>query len=649
MLSSRTSNFDRDQHSGGISSYLRLPFKAASRGDLSIQLFVTTDRFKGVCPKLATPGCDEASRNIGQWITIAVSVVRTSNALYRYLEARCTRIGGIPRCVMRTQEGLPLSMHTHNALHRTCATALSQPHYGLILPFDLLPIMNGPRLNADTLLCILPFAGRATVSSLMQTCHFLHRAGAKYFLDDWNVISIATTQLDSFILFMLADELYRVPFLRILTLSDTIADEQEMRRTPFPGRALAQLFRHIAERGNLGALHFDLNVENFLCSAAELPLAIAELPKLKRLSMNQVGPRGRWLLKNLKSELVDAIIHLRHLKSLENDDPQNDRRVQTSQAEDRQFGRLGGDVVALCVHSCRSLRKLDMKSGSTIEHLRSVSTPQAIPVYTQLTDLRIGIDGYRGKLIGYLSRAFPNLAYLRTWQGLYADPSEYRESREINKQSQKELGRWTSLRCYRGTTAMLYALGIECHIPCMHLINRNDEFHATMLRAGLEDARPSHLELTFTGARWLLHDDFHAIFRGQGIKALKLEVVLDEHDLRVHPLRLLDAVVKKIVVPSRSLVTLKFSLDVECLTGEHVGPTFDQFKQIMGAVAVDKVARRMQQASTEASGSLANIWVELYVGDEDASTHTREACIGRPMDDPFWDDLECPAERWNPV
>ncbi|KAI0673110.1 hypothetical protein C8Q78DRAFT_1077400 [Trametes maxima] len=502
--------------------------------------------------------------------------------------------------------------------------------------------MNRPRLNADTLLCILPFVEKSTICALLQTCHFLHHEGAKYLLDEEILIDIARGYLDSFILFMLADGLHRVRFLRRLALwSFTAGQPIEPQRTmsSSTGRALAQLFRHIAERGNLRSLGLPAEAEALLSSTEELPLAIAALPKLRYFSVHQAGPRGRWLLKNLKSELVDANISL-----LENGNPPNGEGVQTVQEEGGQFGHLEGDAVQLCVHSRRSLRKISIWADRTIGHLRSSPKPQDIPVYARLTDLSLSIDEFGGKLIGYLSRAFPNLAHLTTHGYGGARLDKYRESRERNKQDQKELGRWTSLRCYKTTVATLYALGIECQVQCVHLTHFNVDFHAAMLRAGLEDVRPSQLALRFTGARWLFHNDFHAIFTGpggQGLKTLKLDVMLDEEDLRIHPIRIIEAVIQKVIMPLRSLVTLQFSMNVECFTEEHDSPDFGQFKQIIDGLVADKIADIMRRASAAASGSLANIWVELYVGDDEDLT--REAFIGLPMDDPFWDDWECPA------
>ncbi|RPD55158.1 hypothetical protein L226DRAFT_538946 [Lentinus tigrinus ALCF2SS1-7] len=329
--------------------------------------------------------------------------------------------------------------------------------------------MDTWKLPLDVLLHIISLARIKTKSRMVKTCRILHREGGKTLLRSCGVLLCTRNQIVSFLFFMRADPPGRFPSLRSFHLraAEGLPMESEI--------LLAGFFTELAERhSGLRTLRihgYNLTGE---CSNDELARAVSRLRSITDLKLDFVSHSAWSIMRTaMLSRLVKADISVQ--------DP-------VPFPESRTLVDI--DLTHLLEGSCDTLQSFSFVGS----HLNRIVTSRG-PVYHRLQTLYHKAGEWLPEISHYIT-AFPALKSLSVAQEdsfLYAEG--YASLRDVNQHYQHAHGSWPSLDYFWGTTQHLHALSLTCHVAHILLDDIDEEVHAEMLGAVLDDVRPVRVEL----------------------------------------------------------------------------------------------------------------------------------------------------------
>ncbi|KAI0762217.1 hypothetical protein C8Q74DRAFT_1371308 [Fomes fomentarius] len=246
--------------------------------------------------------------------------------------------------------------------------------------------------------------------------------------------------------------------------------------------------------------------------------AIASLPSLRRVFIEEVGPRSCQFLLSLQS------VKLRSIKlDITDHEPEEERPVQPlistpwlSLHPVQFFGRWSSTLTELQYHS-------------PFLHAPQYTLSCYPEVYPMMRTLSIFQSGHVD-LIPYI-RAFLNLAHLGIDTESQLDSDDVHEYHTSNiVRSQREVqcrgpvsqhSGWQELVQFNGPLVDLYALALNCCISHMKIEDCIVDAHISLLSAVLADARPIHLNIGLIGPM----DSLCSILQTQGASCLESLVV----------------------------------------------------------------------------------------------------------------------------
>ncbi|RDX50245.1 hypothetical protein OH76DRAFT_1482395 [Lentinus brumalis] len=397
------------------------------------------------------------------------------------------------------------------------------------------------RLNLDLFHLVMSLADRCTVSRLMQTCRALNHEGARsIFLED--------PQLDtgrnfkSFVRFTAARGDAAEVARRLERLRGLRVDLQEEDREAIVLAPLLKQF--LVERALYLKNLVRLNI-NGLCDLIrvepELPAAIAAMTTLRSLVIRRVEHRGLGMVRDLQSRLTHAVIAL------------------VGGTLDKLADR---DLTVLLQRSRMTLRSLSYES--VLKPVVSTS-PACYPHVRHLS-----LNRAETLVTRNLVAVFPHLETLHaSWLVLTPFPGDYDRvlvrHRTKNIAEQHQHGSWSSLRRFTGSLAMLYVLGLTCHVPHISVgIDENEGFEFGWARAIVEDTRPTHLTFDIGFPSYLaneehLVEELTALFSQESLKdieVLRVNLILYPGDLDLELGLLLDTFLEAIALCSAEAVAL---------------------------------------------------------------------------------------------
>ncbi|RPD62800.1 hypothetical protein L227DRAFT_609354 [Lentinus tigrinus ALCF2SS1-6] len=398
--------------------------------------------------------------------------------------------------------------------------------------------MDNARFSLDIFHVLMTCSDRPTVSRLMRTCSALKYEGTRSILAKDPELHTGP-QTESFVQFAAAggdpaESARRLGRLRGLSVGVFETEEEVMVVAPL----LKQFFVECASYMNN---FVRLNIDGF-CDLVpfepELPAAITMLTTLRTLFIRAMGGYSTGMLGDLQSRLTHASITI-------------------------AGGLVSGcdDVVALLQHSKDTLRSLSLQfvlfpvqssSPPCFPHLRRLSLNHAANIFTR-----------------NLAAAFPNLdrleasCYTLTTVDM-VDDNVLDGERADNIAEQQAGGSWSSLRRFTGSLAILYILGLTCHVPVVSVgLDHNEKFNLNWARAIVEDTRPTHLTfnirfLTYIANQSSHPEDLTALFSHQGfqdVEVLRVKLILDWKDRDLDLELLLDAFLQALAVcPAKAVV-----------------------------------------------------------------------------------------------
>ncbi|KAI0751890.1 hypothetical protein C8Q80DRAFT_604630 [Daedaleopsis nitida] len=338
--------------------------------------------------------------------------------------------------------------------------------------------MTLPTLDFDVLLMIQAVADQASISRMMQTCHWLHESGEKVILQ--NVSMSSGEQFESFGRFLTTGSIYRISLLHSLTL--------EMRNASTSGgKALKRLFLQLFPHPNLVRLSLR-SPERLLSSVNGLSTAIAALTSIKYLAVSCTGPHTISMLRAMRSHLLVVEV----------------TTLDVMQGPFRNGIRC--DITSLFHNSQPSLQELraswpDWTPLDPHAHQDANTALDNAPRFLRVRNLVLD-NPYMLAITDYI-RTYPNLRALTIHDAsdnLFREgDADYRERRDMNIFHQNFYGTWTTLRRFHGSILVLYVLGLTCHVPWVSVDNFDHDSNGSLLHAILLDTRPVHLELRLLG------------------------------------------------------------------------------------------------------------------------------------------------------
>ncbi|KAI0686170.1 hypothetical protein C8Q76DRAFT_761959 [Earliella scabrosa] len=158
------------------------------------------------------------------------------------------------------------------------------------------------KLSFDVLLIIQVVADQTTISRMMQTCSYLWESGEKIILHDVHLYTLES--IESFVRYMMVNDMERVPHLRALSL-------EMMSCSSAAGDALRSLFIRLRTSSRITrfALH---HPEKLLPAANGLTSAIAALTSLNNVDIHNAGPYGVGLLCAMRSRFITVVLRMKH-------------------------------------------------------------------------------------------------------------------------------------------------------------------------------------------------------------------------------------------------------------------------------------------------------------------------------------------------
>ncbi|RDX50256.1 hypothetical protein OH76DRAFT_1482408 [Lentinus brumalis] len=343
--------------------------------------------------------------------------------------------------------------------------------------------MDTVNWNSDIVHHVMASSTRDTVSRMMRTCCTLNHEGARYLLAHDPYLTRAE-QVKSLALFLRARNkatlaANRLYWLEGLSISSYYHQSKPMEEAF--ASALKFFFIHFAPLARR-FVRLDIGQgegEPLFSAEPELAIAISNLNTLRTFTTTKVAGRTITMLRALKSCLFHADISI---------DPELTRNAVD-------------DPIATLANSQSSLRTLSLGWAA----VASSPSPLRFPFLDTLSLTRVA-----SPTTWHLVQAFPNLCTissldvaLRVYSG---DPDDTQEVRTLqrlrNIADQRRYGSWTSLRSFKGSLAMLFVLGLACHVSHVDIGNDaepDESFDLDMLQAVFMDTRPTHLTLRCHG------------------------------------------------------------------------------------------------------------------------------------------------------
>ena len=132
-----------------------------------------------------------------------------------------------------------------------------------------------------------------TQSQMMRTCSTLRHEGARVILKERNIDGTEDTKIDSFLLFMRADEGIRYSYLHSLTV--VLVHPAKNHR-----RALSDLFLQLAAHSTFKSLRF---LEDYgLLADPHSNNAVMQIGSIKDLHISSAGTQASDILRNSRSQ-----------------------------------------------------------------------------------------------------------------------------------------------------------------------------------------------------------------------------------------------------------------------------------------------------------------------------------------------------------
>lgn len=363
-------------------------------------------------------------------------------------------------------------------------------------------------LDIDVLLCIMSICDDTAISKMMKTCHEMYNKGARYLLDQ-TVILATEKQVRSFVLFMPAEGNKRFAYLRSLCL---IFRSISRPNALMLGGLLEDHSGDIVIR-DLTILH----AEDVFNSCFTLANALASLTNIVTLDLRNVGRLGAHFLRELRSSLKCANIHVSPLS----EHGEMDEEEDDDDDDDDGYYR---NPIELLGNSQRTLETLVGENFETI-----FGEPMYKVYYPHVRRLELRDNEIPTTVL--LAKAFPNVSFLRVMTAekdldefLGEELAPYAERRSVNIVEQLRYGTWTSLGMYSGTLMDHFMLGIQC--PIAELDIEGPFMEPFVLRPVLKDARPYKVTFKkFDGG--IFTPDFAKVMRRPYVSQLKcLEFVI---------------------------------------------------------------------------------------------------------------------------
>ncbi|RDX47261.1 hypothetical protein OH76DRAFT_1557909 [Lentinus brumalis] len=455
-------------------------------------------------------------------------------------------------------------------------------------------------LNLDALLEVFCRTNMSTQSQIMKTCRVLYREGGKQLVRQ-NVVSLRTeAQLASFLLFMRADGLSRMPYIRALTVGS------KGHKSSQAIEWLVELFAElVACASGLQKLSYHCVHKNPAMDG-RLAAHIASMTTLTVLSVSRMDHPTWAILQHIRSRLTTA--------HFEFADEEFDDSVPPSDHV---------DLVHLLEGSRTTLESLTVHGS----HFNVITTTTG-PAYPRMAELDLNLETLWMPVASHYMQSFPNLRFLRiedsgvSMDGRPAIGSpQCAALRASNRSYQQEYGSWRLLDLFAGQAQHLYPLGLTCRIEHLIIYDSDtsyEEVDATILRAMLSDARPTRLDLvcSFTVTTFMKEDWVAALIeaRTPQIKHLtiKIDIILGDVDEEME--RAIDVMYD--IVASLSGLTA-FHLDISrCFY--RPGDPWDTYGHTMDVYAV---ANRFMEASPSMIAAL----VTLHYPPR-PSVHARAGC-----------------------
>ncbi|RPD56468.1 hypothetical protein L227DRAFT_603060 [Lentinus tigrinus ALCF2SS1-6] len=352
-----------------------------------------------------------------------------------------------------------------------------------------------PLLNYDILLEVAYLADRRTCASLMLTCKVLNKAAAKSVLQPLSgrVILWTVKDVSLFLRFLHADP-SRFQYVREIDISLRLM-------SPYTDDDVERLLdglRRMERLNTLGILHAEITLKNSVFFNG-----VARLTTIKRLELQGAEDNACRLLSQMQADLV--FIHVDGLATVP------ERHFAFYQDIDEYFR---SHPVPLLAKWTATLEELTWEM-----YYPKHALPEFTQVYPKLRRLSFISDSCPH--VAPLIRAYPNLARLTVQKECTVDEDsltqQLRDRRAVNIQSQRDQGgsktvTWTHLEELVGSVIDLYALGLTCRIPRVHI---NDSVTSWSLErpvfeflpAVLEYAQPRHLKVQGDGML-LIHPSY---------------------------------------------------------------------------------------------------------------------------------------------
>ena len=355
--------------------------------------------------------------------------------------------------------------------------------------------MENAQLCFDAMLHVMSFSACKSIISLMETCHALYLAGARYLLEPG--VALSCNNIILFASFMFAHEHTRFPYLREVTIDCDEDEDEDFDHTSDTHPAILawiRLFTHPA----LAMKTLILQGADELLRNEPIGRALTAMTTLRHVTIHSTSPRTRAVVRSIASPLTSlTCCHPAPLDPVEASGP--------------------GAPVTLLTPFAASLQVVYCDfHGEDVERLRHIQPfPRVRRLGIAVEPPDADFDGLiRGGPISpaAYAHAFPNLDTLELvpnhssspqWQYLFHSVSA--EVRRVNQEDQRQHGMWRALSACAGEVGSLYALGLVCGVASLRiwkdLRTVEEDFETVLL-----DMRPEHLQLgvDFSGLEALL-------------------------------------------------------------------------------------------------------------------------------------------------
>ncbi|EIW62357.1 uncharacterized protein TRAVEDRAFT_45178 [Trametes versicolor FP-101664 SS1] len=305
----------------------------------------------------------------------------------------------------------------------------------------------------------------ATICRLMQSSRELYHHGPKLLIPSLLFLQ-RDSHLESFMAFLAAEAPYRFKFVKRIYI--TIS---------YPSLRVAALLAVFLVRFG-PVLQLQLlgleDAESFLGVHPALADAFANLEKVERFEMGDVGPATTAMLEHSKSALNEVTLLLDRPPT-EVHAPEGEQGVHDVEGGGEEEDQGDEEISELCCSPIFFLHK----SRDTLRSLcvsRPITTPFHVLStiqYPRLTTLHLGNNEVPRTY--YYAHAFPNLSTLTvctakdTLAGLVQSEEAMLDHHNLNVALQVEHGTWTTLESASGMLIDFVLLALTCPPAYLHL------------------------------------------------------------------------------------------------------------------------------------------------------------------------------------